>query len=136
MAHKFNRFERFTINPPALPEVAELIEFIWYFLKATDGHVIKRSTRVQINPTGRIDDSENYFEVHIKFEENPKLLISGQGGKGFFSLKNEFNTQIQLNCLERNFRESKVKNLIGFSNAEIKNSTDLIKFLKKFFEGI
>ena len=123
-------------EPPQKDELLNLIEFVWYFLKATDGLAIKRNTRVQINPAGRIDDSKNYFEVHIKFEENPNLLISGRGNKQYFSLSNDFYSRIELICLERNFRVFEEKNIIRFSKAQIKDSAHLLNFLKKFFEGI
>lgn len=123
-------------DPPKKDELLNLIEFVWYFLKATDGIVIKRRTGVQVNSTGRIDDSENYFEMHIKFEDNPSLLISGRGNKEYFSLSNDFYSRIELICLERNFRVSEEKNLIRFFEAQTKEGAHLLNFLKKFFEAI
>lgn len=79
-----NRIEHADQSPPSVQACTELVEFVWYFLKSTDGLLFRIPTNIQLEEKAGLPDSPG-VELQMGPDVNWAIKVRGQLARGMLT---------------------------------------------------
>ena len=128
-----NNIEHNDAQPPALGRCNELLDIMWYFLRATDIIVQRKCTSIEYN----LDDTDYIVNLYIDVDDNIEIATHGILPEQLISNK-PYNGSIKIAIDEyRNINEQ--ENYLKINTGKVfkgkiqYDDYQLLSFLRKYF---